>query len=164
MTKAITALFTATLVMALAGPALAGGWAVTSFEDLPDEFEAGNTYTLDYVILQHGQTPADSGASFVTFRNGKESLRFDAINHGDGTYTVEISIPSDGTWEWEVVSEGWGPQPLGSIDVTAEAAGAGLDLMDVLKVILPLATVAAALLTLREWSKTRSGSPTAETG
>ena len=164
MRKIITALASAALVMGVASMALAGGWAVTSFENLPEEFEAGTTYTLDYVILQHGQTPADSGASFVTLRNGKESLRFDAVNHGDGTYTVELTIPAEGTWEWEVVSEGWGPQPMGNIKVAAAAANAGFGLVDALKVILPLATLIAAMFTIREWAKTREGSAPAETG
>lgn len=159
MRRVITALATAAL-LAIGSPALAGGWAVTSFENLPNEFETGATYTLDYVILQHGQTPADSGASFVTFRNGKESLRFDAVNHGDGTYTVEVTIPTEGSWEWEVVSEGWGPQPLGNIEVAAPgAAASGLGIVAVLKVVLPLATLIAAIFTLRQWPRTREDSP-----
>jgi len=163
MRNAVTALATAAL-LSIASTALAGGWAVTSFENLPSEFEAGATYTLDFVILQHGQTSADSGASFVTFRNGNESLRYDAVNHRDGTYTVEVTIPGEGAWEWEVVSEGWGSQPMGTIEVVPGGAPAGFDLVDALKVILPLATLAAATFTIREWARTRSGSAPAETG
>jgi len=166
MRKAITALSAATLVMAVAAPALAGGWAVTSFENLPGEFEAGTTYTLDYTIRAHGETPVDSGASYVMLRDfdGDQSHRFDALNHGDGTYTVEVTIPREGTWEWEVVSEGWGPQPMGTMEVAAAAASAGLGAIDALKVILPLATLIAAIFTIREWARTRAGSATAETG
>jgi len=165
MRKIITALASVALVMGVASMALAGGWAVTSFENLPEKFEAGTTYTLDYVILQHGQTPADSGASYVMLRDfeGDQSLRFNAVNHGDGTYTVEVTIP-EGTWDWEVVSEGWGPQPMGTIEVAAAAASAGFGLVDALKVILPLVTLIAAMFTIREWAKTREGSAPAETG
>jgi hypothetical protein len=163
MRNAITALATAAL-LTIGSTALAGGWAVTSFENLPGEFEAGATYTLDYVILQHGQTPADSGASFVTFRNGKESLRFDGVNHGNGTYTAEVTIPAEGTWSWSVSSEGWGTHDLGTLHVAPAAESAGLGLMDAAKVILPLATLVAAILTLRSWTNTRAGSPRAETG
>lgn len=164
MRKTVTALTTAVL-LAIASTALAGGWAVTSFEELPSEFEAGTTYSLDYVILQHGETPADSGASYVTLRDSEgESLRFDAMNHGDGTYTVEVTIPSEGSWEWEVVSEGWGPQPMGTIEAVPGGAPAGFDLVDALKVILPLATLVAGTLTIREWARTRAGSAPAESG
>ena len=39
------------------GSALAGGWAVTTFDQLPPEFHAGQPYVLGYTIRQHGQTP-----------------------------------------------------------------------------------------------------------
>lgn len=164
MRKAITALATAALVGAFASTALAGGFAVATIENLPEKFEAGTTYSLDYTIRAHGETPVDSGASFVTLRNGSESLRFDAINHGNGTYAVEVTVPTEGAWDWEVVSEGWGSQPLGTIEVAAANAGAGLGLIDAAKVILPLATLAAAVFTLRSWARTRAGSAPAHTG
>ena len=167
MRRATIILAAAGLILTAAAPALAGGWAVTTFESLPEHFEAGTPYTLDYTIRQHGKTPVDSGASYVMFRNfdADQSLRFEAVNHGDGTYTVEVTVPVDGSWEWEVVSEWWGSQPLGTLEVAAPAAtAAGFELLDALKVILPVATLVAAAFTLREWGKTRSGTPTAETG
>lgn len=166
MRKAITALAAAAL-FAIASPALAGGWAVTNFENLPDELQAGTTYSLDYTIRAHGQTPVDSGASHVMLRNfdADESLRFDAVNHGDGTYTVEIALPVEGSWQWDVTSEGWGTQELGVIEVAASSAVAsGSGIVGVLKVVLPLATLIAAAFTLREWSRARVGTPTTETG
>lgn len=166
MRKVITALATAA-ILAIPSTALAGGWAVTSFENLPSEFEAGTTYTLDYVILQHGKTPAESGASFVMLRDfdGDQSLRFDAVNHGDGTYTVEITLPVEGSWQWEVTSEVWGTQELGALEVAAPGTVAsGFGIVGVLKVILPLATLIAAALTLREWFRARAAALTAETG
>lgn len=156
MRNTMTALATAALVMAMASTALAGGFAVATVENLPEEFEAGTTYSLDYTIRAHGETPVDSGSSFVTLRNGSESLRFDAVNHGDGTYTVEITAPSGGSWDWEVVSDGWGSQSLGTIEIAAATASAGIDLVDTLKIILPLATLAAALFTFRQWTKTKA--------
>lgn len=166
MRKAITALATAAL-LGIASTALAGGWAVTSFENLPESFEAGTTYSLDYTIRAHGQTPVDSGASHVMFRNFDvdESLRFDAVNHGDGTYTVEITLPVEGSWQWGVTSEGWGTQELGAIEVAAfGAAASGFEMNDALRVILPLATLIAAAFTVREWSRARTGAATTETG
>lgn len=166
MRKAITALATAAL-LAIASTALAGGWAVTSFENLPESFEAGTTYSLDYTVRAHGQTPIDSGASHLMFRNfdADESVRFDAVNHGDGTYTVEIALPVEGSWQWDVTSEGWGTQELGAVEVAASGAVAsGSGIVGVLKVVLPLATLIAAAFTLREWSRARAGTPTTETG
>ncbi|MGH8945908.1 MAG: hypothetical protein ACRDVL_07155 [Acidimicrobiia bacterium] len=165
MRRATIIVAAAGLSLALAAPALAGGWAVTTFENLPESFEAGTTYTLDYTIRQHGKTPVDSGASHVMLRNFDQLLRFDAANHGDGTYSVEVTVPSDGSWEWEVVSEGWGSQPLGTIEVAAPVvAPAGFELLDAFKVILPLATLIAAAFTLREWARARSETPSPQTG
>lgn len=162
MRKVITAITTASL-LAIAATALAGGWAVTSFENLPERFEAGATYTLEYTILQHGETPADSGASFVTFRDGKESLRFDANNHRDGTYSVEVTLPHDGAWGWSVTSEGWGTQDLGTLQIAPAAASTALDLAEAAKMILPLATLAAGAYTLVQVNRNRRTPARAET-
>jgi len=164
MRRTIIATATAALVCATAATALAGGWAVTTVDSLPAQFEAGTTHTIDYTVLAHGKTPVDAGDSIVTFQDADKNkpLTFEAINHGDGTYTVEVTLPSEGSWEWEV-SHGYGAQTMGSIEV-AGAAGAGLDLVDALKVILPLATLAAAAFTWREWTRGRAGAPTAESG
>jgi len=40
-----------------ASPVLAGGWAVTTFDNLPDQFVFGHEYSLGYTIRQHGVTP-----------------------------------------------------------------------------------------------------------
>ena len=42
---------------ALATPALAGGWAVTTFDDMPGQLVSGKEYALGYTIRQHGETP-----------------------------------------------------------------------------------------------------------
>lgn len=167
MRRAIITLAAVALAVATASTALAGGWAVTSFENLPESFEAGSTYSLDYTIRAHGKTPVDSGASHVMFRNfeADQSLRFDAVNHRDGTYTVEITLPVEGSWQWEVTSEGWGTQELGAIEVAASSAVAsGSGIVGVLKVVLPLATLIAAAFTMREWFRVRGGAATIETG
>lgn len=167
MRRATIILAAAGLTLAIAAPASAGNWAVTTFDDLPESFETDTTYNLEYTILQHGKTPVDSGASYVMLRNfdADQSLRFHAVNHGDGTYTVEVTIPAEGTWEWDVTSEGWGTQELGAIEVAASSVVAsGSGIVGVLKVVLPLATLIAAALTLRQWSRTREESTAAETG
>jgi len=39
-------------------PAFAGGWAVTTFDDMPGQFVAGQEFKLGYTIRQHGVTAA----------------------------------------------------------------------------------------------------------
>lgn len=153
----------ASLMVALASPALAGGWAVTTVDSMPAEFEAGTTYTIDYTVRAHGQTPVDAGASHLTFQQkGTKPLHFDAVYLGDGKYRTEVTLPNEGTWAWEA-THAYGPQELGTIEVAAAGttpAGFGVD--DTLRVILPLATLIAAAFTVREWA--RAGTATTETG
>jgi hypothetical protein len=166
MRRAITTLAAAALAVATASTALAGGWAVTSVDSMPDRFEAESTHTIEYTVLAHGKTPVDAGASHVMVRNSKagESLRFGAVYLGDGRYRVEMTLPVEGTWQWEV-THAYGPQSLGAIEVAAAGtAPAGFDVNEALKVVLPLATLIAAAFTVREWSRGRAAAPTTETG
>ncbi len=112
------------ILLAIPLAASAGGWALTSFDELPTSFEAGETYELSYTILQHGQTPVDvfQTSVFVTDSNGNvtefEAARTDSI----GRYTVEVTFPAAGTFTWNVSQGDFAPHDLGSISVTEAAA------------------------------------------
>ena len=61
----------------LASPVLAGGWAVTTMDDVPDQFVSGKDYVLGYTIRQHGQTPICGGHSVRCYsiaRRPREAL------------------------------------------------------------------------------------------
>jgi len=47
-------------LLALAAPALAGGWAVITLDSLPKEVRAGQPLHLGFVIRQHGRTPVNT--------------------------------------------------------------------------------------------------------
>ena len=106
-------------VMAIPIGALAGGWAMTSFEDVPGEFQAGSTYDLNYTILQHGQTPVDAGASQLHIIDSKGTVTvFAAVSTGDpGRYSVSITFPESGSWQWAVDQGDFGLYEIGTIDV-----------------------------------------------
>src|SRR5438552_12328434 len=58
--RSIFAFILATLAMlALAVPALAGGWAVLTLDSLPREVRAGTSIQLGFVVRQHGKTPTN---------------------------------------------------------------------------------------------------------
>ena len=114
------------LLVLLAVPlaASAGGWALTSFDELPTSFEAGETYELSYTILQHGQSPVDvfSTSVFITDSAGNVT-EFEAIRTGSvGHYTVEVTFPEGGTFSWSVSQGDFAPHDLGSISVTGSVA------------------------------------------
>lgn len=110
------------LVVPLA--ATAGGWALTSFDELPTSFEAGETYELSYTILQHGKTPVDvyQTSVFVTDSDGNVT-EFAATRTGSvGHYAVEVTFPAAGTFTWNVSQGDFAPHDLGPISVTGAVA------------------------------------------
>src|SRR5256885_1676159 len=104
--RAATSLALAVLaLMVLAPPASAGGWAITSFDSLPGEFRAGQSYRLGYTVLQHGQAPVRDARTAIHIRSKAtgEALSFPGQPQGaPGHYVAEVSFPSAGEWSWEV--------------------------------------------------------------
>ncbi len=67
-------------MLALAAPALAGGWAVVTLDSLPKETRAGQSFQLGFVVRQHGKTPTNQDL------NGKP-LKPVLTAHKQGTAT-----------------------------------------------------------------------------
>lgn len=106
--------------------AQAGGWAITSFDSLPADFEAGKSYDLTYSILQHGKTPVDVGTSMVRIRDSLGAVtEFEAVPTGEvGRYTVSVTFPAAGSFMWEVTQGSFEAHQLGTIEVSAAATAA----------------------------------------
>jgi hypothetical protein len=116
-------------LLALASPALAGGWATVTLDALPKAVRAGEQFQLGFVIRQHGKTPTNkdldgrpmkpiltahrqtsarsatllvAGAPSVQFK-GEESIRVEARQQGAvGHFVADITFPSEGGWEWQI--------------------------------------------------------------
>jgi hypothetical protein len=117
-------------LVAIPMAALAGGWAMASFDQVPGEFQAGSTYDLQYTILQHGETPVDVGDSQVVIIDATGSKTvFDAVAQGQpGRYSVAITFPESGAWFWEVTMGPFASHQMGTINVleaTIESGGSG---------------------------------------
>lgn len=112
---------------ALATPALAGGWAVTTFDELPGQFVTGQTYVLGYTIRQHGITPRNvDGTEIVVLAASGKRLGFPGTQQGAvGHYTAAVSFPATGTYTWQVTQGIWAPQDLGTLTVLAAQASDG---------------------------------------
>ncbi|MCA1734788.1 MAG: hypothetical protein LC739_01340 [Actinobacteria bacterium] len=106
--------------------ASAGGWALTSFDEMPTEFAAGETYDLSYTILQHGKTPVDVGSTSVLVTDsGGKVTEFEATSTGEvGRYTVQVTFPESGTFTWQVSQGPFQAHDLGSVDVAGATAAA----------------------------------------
>ena len=123
----VLAVFALTLG-ALATPALAGGWAVTTFDDMPGQFVSGKEYALGYTIRQHGATPVNvSKTEIVAASVSGRTLSFPGRSDGAvGHYVATVFFPAGGTYTWHVTQGDFAPQDLGRITILA-AAGAASD-------------------------------------
>lgn len=141
------------LVGSLAATAMAGRWAVATFDETPATLEVGTAYTLGYTIRAHGVTPIDAGATEIRFLSDGETLVFAGVPTDKlGHYTAEVTVPATGEWRWEVTLGGQVIQDLGTIPVSGvpEAATTvpAAATTDVLRIVLPLATLLSAGLAL----------------
>ena len=111
-------------LLALPAWALAGGWALTSFDDLPSDLEAGASYDLTYTVLQHGVNPVDVGQSEVRVIDGSGNVTtFVATRLPErGRYQVTVTFPQSGLWTWEVTQGDFGTHPMGPITVSPGVA------------------------------------------
>ena len=112
-------------LFALAGSALAGGWAVTTIDALPEGgFQAGTSYRLGYMIRQHGQMPFDGAKTSIRINSATtgESRVFPGSPDGPaGHYVAEVTFPSEGEWSWEVSQYPFASQTLGTVTVAPQA-------------------------------------------
>jgi hypothetical protein len=106
-------------MLALTLPALAGGWAMVTLDSLPRELHAGESIQLGFTVLQHGKTPTNQdlngnpltplltavkqGGTDTTQAKGAETIRVEARQQGPtGHYVVDLTFPSDGSWDWQI--------------------------------------------------------------
>jgi hypothetical protein len=156
-------------VAAIPMAAHAGGWAMASFDEVPGEFQAGSTYDLDYTILQHGRTPVDVGSSQVRIIDSSgAAISFDGVPSGQpGRYSVSITFPDAGTWQWEVTMGRFASHPMGTTEVATAAIGS-VETGSVLRWLLPaalllviglVATQVAGLVSVRRTGARSPGHP-----
>jgi hypothetical protein len=108
---------------ALATPAVAGGWAVTTFDDMPGQILSGKEYALGYTIRQHGATPinVDKTEILAVAVSGR-TLSFPGKSDGAvGHYVATVFFPAGGTYTWQVTQGDFAAQDLGKLSVIAAA-------------------------------------------
>ena len=123
--RLVTAILAALALLALSVRALAGGWAVTTFDSLPDAFYAGQSYTLGYTIRQHGVTPISVDRTEIIALHSAKTVSFPGKADGSiGHYVANVYFPADGAWTWQVTQGPFAPQDLGTLAVQAPATTA----------------------------------------
>lgn len=99
------------LLLLLATPLFAGGWAVVTVDHLPQHLRAGEGTTLGFMVRQHGQHGVNLENVLVHAIDptSGEKLAFTARQEGDvGHYVVDIVLPKAGLWAWEIQPD-WFP-------------------------------------------------------
>jgi hypothetical protein len=107
MIRRLAATLTAVaLLLALAAPVLAGGWAeiVADAQTVEPPVE-GQPVEVGFLVLQHGQTPAPWETATVHFTNSSTGKTMDVVatnDRQDGHFTATATLPEAGYWSWQV--------------------------------------------------------------
>ena len=107
----------------------AGGWASVEIVEGPEVLEAGKPLTFQLSIKGHGITPVDVDPLVIEATNyeTEESIRETADKaEGEGNYTVDLTFPSEGTWELEGTPGGFGAFDMGPLKIGQLFAGTSL--------------------------------------
>jgi len=119
--------FTALSVLILAGlfaiPALAGGWAVITLDELPGQVVAGDPLTIGFMVRQHGKTPMSDLTPTITAQLGTgKPILVNATAQGEvGHYVATLTLPEAGKWNWSIQAFTM-EQKLPPLTVVASAA------------------------------------------
>lgn len=92
------------IAIMFAFPALAGGWAVITLDELPSDVVAREPLTIGFTVLQHGITPmSDLDPTITAKLSSAEPMVISAEPDGKpGHYVATLTFPKEGNWEWSI--------------------------------------------------------------
>ncbi len=93
------------LLLTMAAPVLAGGWAEIVADPGTEPPVAGEPIELGFTVLQHGRTPAPWETPTVHLRNVGTGATLDVVatnDRSDGHFVATVSLPDAGYWTWQV--------------------------------------------------------------
>ena len=103
------------LLVVIALPAFtvaAGGWGITTVEDLPEYLVAGAPTEIAFTVRGHGVSPMAGLKPVVEARSGATVLRVDASpGKKQGQYAAQLVVPRPG--DWTVTIYGIAPRTAG---------------------------------------------------
>lgn len=101
-----------------------GGWAVVTVKDLPEYFVAGQQYTIEFQVRQHGRTLLSGlRPQLVIAVPAAREITVPAVARaGEGTYAVTFTAPAAGDVRLTIRS-GFGNTELRLYPQTVVAAG-----------------------------------------
>ena len=101
--KRLVLLTLLTATLAVAGTALAGGWATVQLSSTPTGTKAGRPWVVRLTVLQHGRTPLVGVRPTITVRNGARRAVFKAVPTGKpGVYRSRVIFSKPGKWTYAI--------------------------------------------------------------
>jgi cytochrome c2 len=134
-------------------PALAGGWAVITVDNLPKSAQPGEPILIRFTVLQHGNNPLDD--LYPTLQawsaEGGPRLTFEAHSTSDpGVYEAELVLPAAGTWNWSIQAFN-ANQPMPAISVAKNTQVAPINSIAGKNLALAAGLAAVVLAILAIW-------------
>jgi hypothetical protein len=106
MIRRLAAILAATaMLLVLAVPVLAGGWADIVADGQTTTPKEGGSVEIGFRVMQHGVTPAPWETATVHFLNSSTGTTFDVVAKNDdpnGHFVATATIPEAGFWSWQV--------------------------------------------------------------
>jgi hypothetical protein len=105
-------------------PARAGGWAVVTLEDWPENVVTGEPFPIVFSIRQHGQMLAPGYEPVIRGHHPDSGTRFEITaleTKRTGFYHADLALPEPGRWTWSISYSGgadWA-QPMPELAVLA---------------------------------------------
>lgn len=126
LTKARPFAVAAVLVLGLV-TTHAGGWAVITVEDLPEQLVAGKPATIEFSVRQHGQRLVSGLTAGIAANSGRRSVEAAAVPGKEaGHYAATLTLPEPGEWTLTIHS-GFGTSNITLLPIQAVAGGAAAD-------------------------------------
>lgn len=121
-------LLAAALAVLTLEPARAGGWAVVTLEELPAQVVAGQPFTVQFAVRQHGQRLLPGLSPTITAMRAATGARVTvqaAETYPKGIYVASMTLPAAGQWRWTIdaFTETYTMPPLTVTAAAATAAG-----------------------------------------
>ena len=108
------------LLIAVASPVAAGGWATVRLDEAPGSVIAGEPWQFGFTVRQHDRTPnsdVNAVVRAVHIESGEkvsaEGLQIGAVGH----FVARIRFPVSGEWKWEIVPEPFGATSFETLTV-----------------------------------------------
>lgn len=112
-------------LLTLAGPAMAGGYAVVRLDEEPGEVLAGVPWQFGFMVLQHDVTPNSDVTPIVRAQNRAtgEEISTTAVQEGPvGHFVAELALPRAGEWKWSIEPQPYTETSFPTLTVLASPA------------------------------------------